>query len=328
MFVAQLSSQFDVPSPPHAYRYRLYGVVVASAVELPGMPQDVADDSPAEVAIRWGIVPVELPSARVATHYFQAAGDVLLLDIPDTARYLVVQGQSITIEAYPDAAMARVRLFLLGSALGALMYQRGHLLLHGSAVDTPHGAMIFVGPQGEGKSTLAAHLHRRGYPLLCDDVCALVHDPSSGYYVIPSLPQLRLCTDALDALDHMATHAHEAAFEVDKYVVSLHQAPVLQARRPGAIHLLSSHAEESISIVPLRGFARLHQLVSNLYRPEYLPGLDSQSEALRLASGAAGAIPFLHVHRPRDYGRMDDLLDRLELQWQTLPVLEPAQEHL
>jgi hypothetical protein len=235
-----------------SYRYRLYGVIVASAVELPGLPQDGLAHASAEVAIRWGTVPKDLPNPRAAASYFQAAGDVLLLDIPGTARYAVSHGCSITIEPYPDAALERVRLFLLGSAMGALMYQRGHLLLHGSAVDAPQGAMIFVGFQGEGKSTLAAHLHRRGYPLLCDDVCALVHDAGTGYRVIPSMPQLRLCTDALEHLDRMRAQAQDAAFEVDKYVVSLHQPPVLVARCLGAIHLLSSHSGESITLAPLR----------------------------------------------------------------------------
>ncbi len=322
-----------MPLPPHApcgasvpFRYRLYGASVASAVALPGVPQEAAADTPVEVEIRWGSVPKALPNPRAAASYFQAAGDVLLLDIPGTARYAVSRGCSITIEPYPDAAMERVRLFLLGSAMGALMYQRGHLLLHGSAVDTPQGAMIFVGPQGEGKSTLAAHLHRRGYPLLCDDVCALVHDAGAGYRVIPSMPQLRLCTDALEQLDRMPAHAQDAAFEVDKFVVSLHQPAVLMARQLGAIHLLSSHSGESITLAPLRGFARLHELVSNLYRPEYLPGLDSQAEAMRLASGVAAAVPFVQVGRPRDIHRMDKLLDQLEAHWQTLPILEPDQE--
>lgn len=325
--MAQPSTQFDVPASSYPFRYRLYGTTVASAVELPGVPQDVATGHPAEAEIRWGTVPRELPHARVATPYFQAVGDTLLLDIAGTARYAVARGQSITIETYPDAAMERVRLFLLGSALGALMYQRGHLLLHGSAVDTPHGAMIFVGPQGEGKSTLAAHLHRRGYPLLCDDVCAVLQDAAGGYQIIPSLPQLRLCTDALERLAQMDTQARSADFEVDKFVVSLHQAPVRQTRRPGAIHLLSSHAGASISLEPLRGFARLHALVSNLYRPEYLPGLDSQAAVMQLANGAAGAVPFVQVRRPRDAGRMDELMDQLETHWHTLPVqaMEQAQ---
>jgi putative ribosome biogenesis GTPase RsgA len=32
----------------------------------------------------------------------------------------------------------------------------GHLMIHGSAIDTPGGAVIFIGDTGLGKSTLAA----------------------------------------------------------------------------------------------------------------------------------------------------------------------------
>ena len=49
-----------------------------------------------------------------------------------------------------------VRLYLLGTCMGALLFQRKLLPLHGSAVVINGKAYAFVGDSGAGKSTLAA----------------------------------------------------------------------------------------------------------------------------------------------------------------------------
>ena len=67
-------------------------------------------------------------------------------------------------------APADVRLFLLGSVWGALALQRGLLPLHASAVGRGRTVHAFTGPPGAGKSTLAAALAARGYPLFTDDM--------------------------------------------------------------------------------------------------------------------------------------------------------------
>src|SRR5690606_3396404 len=123
---AVLQSNFSDTAAAAPYRYRLHGVCAGSEVELPGIVQDepLAACSP-DALIRWGSVAQELPGARASASYFQAAGQMLLLHLAGTARYAVSAGREIVVDPYPDAEGSRVRLFLLGSALGALLYQRG-----------------------------------------------------------------------------------------------------------------------------------------------------------------------------------------------------------
>jgi len=63
----------------------------------------------------------------------------------------------------------------MGSAMGALLHQRNILALHAGTIAVNGGSVIFCGPSGIGKSTLAAGFRRRGYPNVAgDDVFDLV----------------------------------------------------------------------------------------------------------------------------------------------------------
>lgn len=57
-----------------------------------------------------------------------------------------------------------------GASLAFQLYQRGHLVLHASAVEVDGAAWGFVGYSGMGKSTMAALLCSDGGALITDDV--------------------------------------------------------------------------------------------------------------------------------------------------------------
>lgn len=321
-----LTNETRTPAPPLPLcTYLAYGLLIGSEVELTSFPTASEPGAAPDVRIRRGSVAPALENPVMSAGYFQTAAREFLLDIPSAARYLACNGNTIVVDAYPGVDPERVRLFLMGSALGGLLYQRGLLLLHGSALDTPWGAMVFIGAQGEGKSTLAAHLHRRGYPLLSDDVCAVMRDENGIHRVIPAVPLMRLCEDALAHLEGFATHTQATTFDVDKYVVSLRQNLRHAPRALGGIHLLSSHELPEIGVRPLRGFDRMNLLMANLYRAEYLRGMESAGAVMQLAAQVVAETPFAEVRRPRDIERMDEVLDHLESYWQAMPVIESEQ---
>jgi hypothetical protein len=226
------------------------------------------------------------------------------------ALYRVEEGRRIFITPLPDVPAEKLRLFLLGSAMGALLYQRGLFPLHGSAIETPWGAMIFVGVQGAGKSTLAAQFHRKGYRLLSDDVCAVAAMPE-GLQILPALAQFRLCADAYERL----SPSQGARFEVDKYVVPMGEGycphPVLLR----AIHILVDHDSSTPEFEVLRGFDRIQRLLENLYRPHYLKGQDTQSDLMRMAGLIAQTTTMAAVNRRRDPEAIEELAGFLESEW-------------
>ena len=111
---------------------------------------------------------------------YQATANQFLLKMDGGGRYLVQNGNEIIVEPAADSLASDVRVFLLGSCIGALLHQRGLLVIHAGAVYTEKGAVLFTGHSGCGKSTLLGELMRRGYKMMVDDVCAVTLDASTG----------------------------------------------------------------------------------------------------------------------------------------------------
>jgi hypothetical protein len=287
--------------------YWAYGLSIHADLlcpELPPHPHPAGDpDVTIRVLDRESTPLCPLPDRRydVQPGHFR-------LDVPGVARYSVEDGRRILIEPLADSTPEKIRLFLLGSTMGALLYQRGLFPLHGSAVETPWGAMIFVGVQGAGKSTLAAEFHRQGYRLLSDDVCAVEHTPD-GLRILPALAQIRLCADAWQRLGT----PEGSRFDVDKYVVPMGEryCPAPVALR--AIHVLVDHDVQQFE--PLRGLSKVQSLLENLYRPFYLKGQRTQSEVSRMAGIIAQNASVVRVSRRRDATLPQDLVRFLELAW-------------
>jgi hypothetical protein len=232
------------------------------------------------------------------------------LDVPGVARYRVEEGRRILIQPQASASPEKIRLFLFGSTIGALLYQRGLLPLHGSAVVTQWGVMIFVGPQGSGKSTLAAEFHRRGYQVLSDDVCAVENTPH-GLRVLPALAQFRLRNDAYQQLGA----SREAYFDVDKFAVPMGERYCSHAKPLRAIHILCDYSAEHPGFEAVRGLDRVRRLFENLYRPHFLRGQRTQNDLVRLAGVIAEHTTITLVKRNRNTTAVADLASSLEVTW-------------
>ena len=298
-----------------AYGLRIHAEIVCP--ELPPHPQPAGNP---DVTIHL-LSPVESVSESLENGCYEVRKGIFRLAVPGVAQYLVEGGNRISIEPLAGASPEEVRLFLLGSVLGALLYQRGLFPLHGSAVETSWGAMIFVGAQGVGKSTLAAQFHRRGYRLLSDDVCAVATTPE-GLQVLPALAQFRLCTDAYERFGT----PQGARFDVDKFVVPMGEGYCPQPAPLKAIHILAEHDSNTPEFEVLRGFDRVQRLLENLYRPQFLKGQGTQSDLMRLAGLIAQRTTIAVVSRRRDPDAIEGLVGFLESAWAERFAANPSKE--
>jgi hypothetical protein len=289
--------------------YSIYGLRIHTEIACPGLPFDPHPDGNPDVTIRL-LPPVPASSESLENGDYEVRPGVFRLEIKGVGRYLVEDGSRISVEPMEGSSADEVRLFLLGSVIGALLYQRGLFPLHGSAVETRWGAMIFVGAQGVGKSTLAAQFHRRGYRLLSDDVCA-VTTRLGELQVLPALAQLRLCADAYERLDSL----EDARFHVDKFVIPMNEGYCPDPAPLRAIHILADREDGDPQFEVLRGFDRIERLLENLYRPQFLEGQKTQSDLMRLAGQIAQKASMVTVSRKRDPEMVDGLIDFLESAW-------------
>lgn len=268
-----------------AYDYSIFGLRVRSGLELPELFPAPGTAAP-DITIDRGSIPEVTQGERDDLNDVNGS---LVLAIPQVARYRIEAGKRITVDAEPGVPERNVRLFLLGSAFGVLLHQRGLLPLHANAVEIDGRAVAFMGPSGAGKSTLAAWFHDRGFRVIADDVCVVQFGPEGVPYAAPGLPRLRLWTDALQLMGRGCEGLSRSFLDEDeKFDVPMDAASAARSEVPlAAIFLLDQGPE--FSIVPLHGIEAADAVFANTYRGEYLAKTSGHEQhwqsAVRLVRG-------------------------------------------
>ncbi|MGL4821209.1 MAG: HPr kinase/phosphorylase, partial [Bacilli bacterium] len=165
------------------FRYEVFGLRVVSDVYFPELCAGEFAESHRDVTIQ------TLPYAGPYTD--QAERTQFSFTVDEDLWFDVTNGTRITIYRRPDCDLAKLRVFTLGSAFGALLMQRGEYPLHGSALRMYGQTVIVTGDSGAGKSTLAHTFIERAHTLVSDDVCAIRRTPH-GYEVQPAYPLQKL----------------------------------------------------------------------------------------------------------------------------------------
>ena len=200
------------------YDYRTYGLRVRSAIPLPFDPLPEPGGTGADVTVRLGTVPSDLPDGPgnvTRTAFWQARPGAFRMEVAEVARYLVTNGGDVLVEPLGGSDDDDA-VFFASSRFTALLQQRSVLTLHAAAVKTETGAVLLLGRGGVGKSSLAAALAERGYPLLADDVAGVVPGADGGPVALSAFPRHRLWAHTLDEMGWRG-RAQRRRADVDKY---------------------------------------------------------------------------------------------------------------
>jgi hypothetical protein len=294
------------------YHYHAFGLNIASTIPCPELLPQPGD---ADVCIHYGSVPEVLNDALEATRWYQQNSEAVLLKIDAIARYMILQGEKIIIERAPGSHHDEVRLFLIGSAFGALMHQRGLLPIHGSAIEVNGGAVLFVGPSGHGKSSLAGAFHLRGYRLMADDVCVVSTTNGGLPLVYPGFPRLKLWSDTLEKLGKNPQGLHKITPVEDKRHLPLDTGFCSDPRPLRRIYELTTTDTQEFELIHLQGIDKLVTIMEHTYRPEFLGGAERKKLHFLQCAGAVRQAAVSRVTRPRFPFLLDDLLDLVEQDW-------------
>ena len=160
--------------------------------------------------------------------------------------------------------------YLLGQVLSFCLLARGVEPLHATCVLVNGAAIAFLGDSGEGKSTLAATLLTRGYPLLTDDVLVVRFDGDRAM-AYPSLPRIKLTGAAADATFPGRRSVPMNRF-TDKRIFPLDGAEYVSRPAPlRALYVLSEKTEGAgASIRRLRGRAQFLALIQHTFNDSIL----------------------------------------------------------
>jgi hypothetical protein len=285
------------------HEYRVFGLKVESDIQLPELFEEKSPGAP-DVSIRVGHAGGP-PDGEAGLH---ADGEALILVVNKVARYRIVGGTSVIVQPEPGVPDRNVRLFLLGSAFGALLHQRGLLPLHANAVEIDGKAIAFMGESGAGKSTLAAWFHDAGYRVLADDVCVIRFDETGRPLACPGLPRLRLWQDAInlsgrDASNYSRSYIGDHPF--DKFDVPVPASGPRGATVPLAA-LYELDTGEAFEITRLSALQGTEALFANTYRGSYLTATNGHKRHWESAVRLVQSAPVFRAVRKWNLVELDE----------------------
>ncbi|MFL9839910.1 hypothetical protein ABS767_02940 [Sphingomonas sp. ST-64] len=287
------------------HRYRAYGLAIHSDIALP-----FADDHAEipDVTIERG--PTDHPFGPDARAFglSKAERGAFYMHDPRYGSILVRDGRRVTFESIDDG---RIRVFLTGSGLTALLQQRGLLTLHASSIRTPHGAVAFAGRSGAGKSTLAVEMRRRGYPLIADDVTAICFERPAEPMAIPAYPGFRLWQDTMNHLEISQDAATRRLTGIDKFIVPS-EAINVDPVRIRAIYLLYPARDAPISIQPMARINAFNSLSDFTHRKRICKAQGLWPDHFGKITTLLQSVECRQVRRPLDTFRLTELADQLE----------------
>lgn len=292
--------------------YRAFGLNIEAEMELPELPI-APDKAVADLEVCFGDAPATVDGGTAIETGVTAAPGILLID-SKPARYLVREGREIFVAPKTGASARDIRAYVLGSAIGAVLHQRGILPLHANAVVIDGQAVAFAGFAGAGKSTLADHFRRRGRSVLCDDVCAITFDRAGKALAWPGIPRIKLWGDALAAFGRTARGFDRVLDGEDKFSLPFQAHPLAGPVKLGRIYMLTRAETEkaAAAVWPLTGFGAYAAINANTYRREFAAPLGMAGALFANVMSLLNSTPLFQVERRWGFDVFDEEVAAIE----------------
>ena len=239
--------------------YKAFGLVIESELPIPSL-QTLEAGTP---DVR--IVPAKLRGVVDTQGPRTGERSNIILTLSDTL-FRVTNGNLIEADVCEADTESNAAVYLMGSCMGAILVQRGFMLLHGSCVTDGKRSILITGDSGAGKSTLAAEFLKRDWKQLTDDVTC-VFDRDGVPVVQPSYPSQKLWQDALDRYEKGSDEIHSLYFSEDREKFGVNVAEsFFDGICPLSMVVRLIPADHPTHISPIEGMAKVDQLMRNTYR--------------------------------------------------------------
>jgi hypothetical protein len=266
----------------------------------------------------WYVSPhLDAAGRPLLTASFVGDGYICLRYREGTEFFLDRRGTEIAARLPDSLTVEDVTSYVLGPVLGFLLRLRGTTCLHASAVAIGERAVVFVGAEGAGKSTLAGAMAMRGVPVLSDDVVP-IERRGDAFLVHPGWAWVRLWPHAVRAVADLGPAAHwQAALATERrYNLDLLEHGYRFHHDPlplGAIYLLRTDARPvtELGLAPVGALDAVMSLVANTFAARLL---DPPARALEfdVLTALVGAVPVRRVLNGGSVDRLAELCDAID----------------
>ena len=286
--------------------YKVYGLVIKSEIVLDELEK--TNFTKFDVLIKKGKVPENLKNPEKIGVRFQAKKNELLLDVDNISKFYIVNGNKIIIEEIGSPSLSEIKLFLLGSAFGALIFQRGKVPFHGSTVLINDKAVIVSGVSGVGKSTITAELVKRGYPIIADDV-SLIDIVEKNICVFPGFARIKLWADTLDLLK-IDDELEKIRPQLEKYSLPVNNYHNKKTEISNII-IIKTKNTEGVVVEEVRGVEKFKILNNNIYRKQFAKPLKVELEQFKIVSQMSAKAKLFILERPNATNSVKEVTDKI-----------------
>ncbi|MBT2642181.1 aldolase [Bacillus sp. ISL-41] len=288
--------------------YNAFGFSIKSEIYFPELRETVNDREVIDIEIRIDDLSDLWSEYSRKNTKFIINEKLVMFKVHETAIFLIEEGNLITISPLGVNKEEEIRLFVLGSCMGAILLQRGILPLHGSAISVDGQAYAIIGNSGAGKSTLASAFVQRGYELITDDITGIYFSDNNSPLVIPSYPQQKLWDESLAKFGINKDKFKPIYQRENKFAIPVNKQFATKSLPLKAIFELTKTEHEEIELARIDGILRLRTLLSHTYRKLLIHNLNLSKWHFQKSIEIISQVNMYQVARPNNKFTANELV--------------------
>ncbi len=292
------------------YFYKVFGLTLRSnGLLINGLEKITKVETPnIKISLKHNKLWPKQIGIKFKDKYSEISDNQIKLIIPNVANFFIFNGEHILIDKSLKYNIKDnlIETYLLGSAIGALLIQKGYLLFHGNALEKDGKAVVCLGDSGVGKSTLAYILMKNGWNLISDDLVAI----DTNQNVLPGIPRIKLWQDAINFFEIDTNKLTKVAKGYDKFVIprenifySFKKAKIDKFFVLGRNNLEEIHSNQICSKKDC-----LISLINNYYRPNFVKHLNCEEKNFLLVNKLINSLPIYKLYLPNNLRIVDDFV--------------------
>lgn len=277
--------------------YKAFGLSIRSNIQLPELKMWERVEE-VDLQIELGKLTNEWSPYSQASNRFVVTEQQVLFHLADVGTYCIREGKKIIVSPKKDADEVQLRLYILGSCMGAILMQRHIFPLHGSAISINGKAYAIVGHSGAGKSTLASAFLAEGYQLLTDDIIPLSFSKNGQPSVIPTYPQQKLWQETLTQFGYDSSKYKPIVKRKTKFAIPVTDQFTDQTLPLAGIFELVKSTKNQIALRPLNKFKMLETIFTHTYRNNFIQGMNLREWHFHTAINIVNQVEIYRLSRP------------------------------
>lgn len=288
--------------------YKAFGLIVSSDIILPELSRVNVVTDVSDIVIEKAEL-FTLCTEFVSDEYFVIKKGSIIFRMPEVGIFLIQSGNRILVSPFDGAPEDEIRLYILGTCMGAILMQRKILPIHGSAVAIDGKAYAIVGDSGAGKSTLASAFLKKGYQLMSDDVIPVTLTNENVPIVTPSYPQQKLWLESLNHFEMDSNNFSPLIDREDKFAVPVQNQFVTEPLPLSGVFELVKGENDEIEVKPIEHLQRFYTLYYHTYRNFFIQQSGLMDWHFDISAKMIKKIDFYQLRRPTNRFTAPDLSD-------------------